>query len=215
LDLLRTIQRIFRRTSLPVVYSKGFNPHMSTSIAQPLSVGMHSIGDYMDVEFTEELDEKCIKDSLNSSAPSGIKILEVVKVKESKEGKKVPQSMALIDAAKYSIKIKYEDTTKLQDELGSLISKDEWNISKKSKNGEKIVNIRGMVKDLKYTIANGELLLAVVVSCGSKENLSADLLAQYIKTNTSGANMEAFVDIMREEMYVKVNEELVPMYLYI
>ena len=33
LDLMRTIQRIVRRAELPVEYSKGFNPHMSLSLA--------------------------------------------------------------------------------------------------------------------------------------------------------------------------------------
>ena len=42
LDLMRTIQRIIRRSGLPVEYSKGFNPHMALSIAQPLSVGVYS-----------------------------------------------------------------------------------------------------------------------------------------------------------------------------
>ena len=36
LDLMRTIQRIIKRSELPIEYSKGFNPHMAVSIAQPL-----------------------------------------------------------------------------------------------------------------------------------------------------------------------------------
>ena len=40
LDLMRTAQKIVRRAKLPVKYSKGFNPHMAMSIAQPLAVGM-------------------------------------------------------------------------------------------------------------------------------------------------------------------------------
>ena len=35
LDLMRTIQRVIRRAALPIEYSKGFNPHMTISIAQP------------------------------------------------------------------------------------------------------------------------------------------------------------------------------------
>lgn len=49
LDLMRTIQRIIRRSGLPIEYSKGFNPHMTLSIAQPLSVGVYSEGEYMDI----------------------------------------------------------------------------------------------------------------------------------------------------------------------
>ena len=49
LDLMRTIQRIIKRSGLPVEYSKGFNPHMALSIAQPLSVGVYSDGEYLDL----------------------------------------------------------------------------------------------------------------------------------------------------------------------
>lgn len=83
LDLMRTIQRILRRSELPVEYSKGFNPHIILSIAQPLSVGVASKGEYMDVEFKEEVDEKVIKDTLNANTPIGIEILDVKKAKEN------------------------------------------------------------------------------------------------------------------------------------
>ena len=43
LDVLKTIQKNIRRAGLPVEFSQGFNPHMNTSIAQPLSVGVYSI----------------------------------------------------------------------------------------------------------------------------------------------------------------------------
>ena len=55
LDLMRTIQRIIKRSGLPVEYSKGFNPNMALSIAQPLSVGVYSDGEYLDLVLTESL----------------------------------------------------------------------------------------------------------------------------------------------------------------
>ena len=55
LDLMRTIQRIIRRSEVPIEYSKGFNPHMALSLAQPLSVGVYSDGEYMDIVLTEEM----------------------------------------------------------------------------------------------------------------------------------------------------------------
>ena len=49
LDLMRTIRRIIVRSHLPIKFSKGFNPHMALSLAQPLSVGVCSEGEYMDM----------------------------------------------------------------------------------------------------------------------------------------------------------------------
>ena len=73
LDLMRTIQRMMKRSGLPVVYSKGFNPHINLSLAQPLAVGIYSSGDYLDAPFEEEIPELKVKEALNNSAPPGIK----------------------------------------------------------------------------------------------------------------------------------------------
>jgi radical SAM-linked protein len=188
---------------------------MNLSIAQPLSVGMYSIGDYMDVVLTEELDENYIKDALNENMPSGIKAFEVVKIKDSNDGRKVPQSMALIDAAKYIIKIKYSETESLNEELKVIEEKNEWSIMKKSKSGEKLADIKPLVKNIDFQINNNLLVITAIISCGSKENLSAELLSRYIINNTSSVCSEAFVDIMREEMYVENKDGLIPIYKYL
>ena len=70
LDLMRTIQRIIKRSGLPVEYSKGFNPHMSLSIAQPLSVGVYSDGEYLDLVLTEELSCEDVINKLNDQRHS-------------------------------------------------------------------------------------------------------------------------------------------------
>ena len=49
LDMLRTFQRAFRRASVPLEYSKGFNPHPLVSFAYPLGLGMTSEDEYADI----------------------------------------------------------------------------------------------------------------------------------------------------------------------
>lgn len=213
LDLMRTIQRMMKRSGLPVQYSKGFNPHINMSLAQPLAVGVYSSGDYLDIAFDEELDENTIRERLNSSAPMGIKVFEAVKVKEE-QNKKVFKSMAAIDAAKYTIKIKYNSIEFLNEDMEKLLNTQQWETIKKSKSGESKVNIRSMIKELKYEIADTILIIHTTVSCGSKENLSPELLAKFIQENTREAKADAFVDIKREEMYALVKRKLVPLYKY-
>ncbi len=213
LDLMRTIQRMMKRSGLPVQYSKGFNPHINMSLAQPLAVGVYSSGDYLDAAFDEELDESTIVEKLNSSAPMGIKVFEAVKIKEE-ENKKVFKSMAAIDAAKYTIKIKYNSVEFLNQDMEKLLNTQEWETIKKSKSGESKVNIRSMIEELKYEIADNVLMIHTIVSCGSKENLSAELLAKFIQENTREAKSDAFVDIKREEMYALMKRKLVPLYKY-
>ena len=209
LDLLRTIQRVVRRTALPVVYSKGYNPHMSTALAQPLSVGMYSMGEYMDIVFSENIEEGHIIEAFNKNAPAGVKLLDAVLVKDPEEGKKIPPSMALVEAAKYIITIKYENTDMLNAEIKELLESSEWSIVKKSKSGEKLVDIKTMIKNFSYAVVSNSLIITALVCCGSKENLSADLVAQFIKNNTSSVSINAFVDIMREDMYVLAEDKAV------
>ena len=76
LDLMRTIQRVIRRADLPMEYSKGFNPHMALSIAQPLSVGVYSDAEYMDIVLVEELEEKEIIDRIQPAYLEVLKSLE-------------------------------------------------------------------------------------------------------------------------------------------
>lgn len=210
LDLMRTIQRIIRRAGLPIEYSKGFNPHMTISIAQPLSVGVYSKGEYMDVVFTEEVDTKVILDKLNENTPSGVSFLDVVKVEKSETGK-APQAMAIIDAAEYIMKIKCTNEKETMASFEKVQNMPQWNILKKSKSGEKEVDIKPLIKDLNVKSSENLLIFEVVTACGSRENLSPSLLADYIKEHVEYIDKEAFVDIERLDMYAYKNNKLVPL----
>lgn len=212
LDVLKTIQKNIRRAGLPVEFSQGFNPHMNTSIAQPLSVGVYSSGEYMDMVLTTVVDEKEIVDKLNATAPSGIKYISATAVPYTEGQKKVPQAMALIDAARYIIKVKYSDLSALEEEMNKLLETKEWITIKKSKKGEKEVNLRTFIKDFSFWIKDEYLVLNVLISTGSREHLSADLLVSYIQEKTSNAVLDAFVNIKREEMYFYKGDKLVPLY---
>ena len=215
LDLMRTLQRVIRRANLPMEYSKGFNPHMAMSIAQPLSVGVYSDAEYMDIVLVEELDEKEIIEKLNAKTASGIKFLEARKVITKDGEKKLPQAMALIDAARFTVKMLCEDSKVVEEKLKTLEENKEWITIKKSKKGEKEVNLRTMIKEMKYWTNENELVLNILISSGSREHLSPDLVASYIKSNIPEIVEDAFIDIKREEMYVCSNNKYIPIYKFI
>ena len=215
LDLMRTIQRVIRRADLPMEYSKGFNPHMALSIAQPLSVGVYSDAEYMDIVLVEELNENEVIDRLNSKTAAGIKFLTAKKVINKEGQKKLPQTMDLVDAARFTIKILCEDAKVVEEKLKELNEKSEWITIKKSKKGEKEVNLKNMIKENKFWISNDELIMNILVSSGSREHLSPDLVVSYIKSNIPEIVDDAFVDIKREEMYVLDRNKYIPIYKFI
>ncbi|MBK5241582.1 TIGR03936 family radical SAM-associated protein [Clostridium sp.] len=209
LDLMRTLQKIVKRADLPVEYSKGFNPHMAVSIAQPLSVGSYSSGEYMDVVLNNELEEKYILDKMNKNTPCGIKILDVVKVIPVEGKKKPPQAMAIIDAAKYTIKLKCTDEEQVKETLKDICKTDKWNIVKKTKTAEKMVDIKSLVHTFDFAVDSFVLCITALVCCGSRKNLSSSLLADFMKDNIQSIDKDTFVDIKREEMYAYKDEKLV------
>jgi len=55
LDVVRLFPRIFRRADLPVVLSSGFTPAPELSYGPALSLGVASLGEYLDVELRADL----------------------------------------------------------------------------------------------------------------------------------------------------------------
>ena len=212
LDLMRTIQRIIRRSGVPIEYSKGFNPHMALSLAQPLSVGVYSDGEYMDIVLTEEMKVADLLARLNEAAPPTIRFFEATPIEIVESVKRVPQAMALLDAGRYIIKLKLVNEENVEEKMASLLNENAWETLKKSKKGEKMADIKPLVKELKYWVKDGELVINALIATGSRENLSADLLARFITSKIENVNTESFVSIKREEMYVLKNNKYVPLF---
>lgn len=211
LDLMRTIQKTIRRSGVPATYSRGFNPHLNLSIAQPLSVGVYSSGEYMDLPLAEELDTQEVLDKLNARSAAGIKFTACTKIIDVEGEKKLPQAMALIDACSYRIKVKYNNTDSLKDELEAMLKDSEWKTIKKSKKGEREVDIKSLVYKFEYEVKDNVLIIETLIQSGSREHLSADLLVKYIKSRTTNVNEDAFVDIQREEMYYLNGDKYEPL----
>ena len=212
LDLMRTIQRIIRRSGVPIEYSKGFNPHMALSLAQPLSVGVYSDGEYMDIVLTEEMKVADLLARLNEAAPPTIRFFEATPIEIVENVKRVPQAMALLDAGRYIIKLKLVNEENVEEKMASLLNENAWETLKKSKKGEKMADIKPLVKELKYWVKDGELVINALIATGSRENLSADLLARFITSKIENVNTESFVSVKREEMYVLKNNKYVPLF---
>ena len=75
LDLMRLMQRAFKRANLPLTHTQGFNPRPSVSIAMPLSVGTESLCELLDFELEgEEIPCEDIMRRLNAVLVKGVKV---------------------------------------------------------------------------------------------------------------------------------------------
>lgn len=78
LDMMRLFQRCFKRAGIRLAYSQGFHPHPRMSIAQPLSLGFISEGEYMEIDTDAALHPVTdIQEKLDAVMPEGMQILFV------------------------------------------------------------------------------------------------------------------------------------------
>ena len=80
LDVMRYFQKAIRRAEIDIKYSEGFSPHQLLSFAQPLSVGVTSDGEYLDMTVNSMVSVTDVMDRLNAVMNEGIKIIAVEEV---------------------------------------------------------------------------------------------------------------------------------------
>lgn len=77
LDLMRTMTRAIRRSRIPLWYTEGFNPHPYMTFALPLSLGMQSECESMDIRIEGEMTNDEILNALQQVMPEGITVTAV------------------------------------------------------------------------------------------------------------------------------------------
>lgn len=75
-DLMKVFERLFRRVSLPVAQSQGFNPRPKMNLVQALGLGIEAHREVLEVELTQPIALDRLIDQLNESAPAGLRFLE-------------------------------------------------------------------------------------------------------------------------------------------
>ena len=126
LDMTRFMTRIIRRAHLPVWYTEGFNPHLYMTFALPLSLGMESDYEVMDIRITDDnFDIGSIPEQLNAVCPPYITFFDVFEP-ILKAG-----AVAFAD-----FKIDFDDDGLLCEALNEFFNSDSIVIEKKTKKGD-------------------------------------------------------------------------------
>ena len=174
LDMIRLFTRIFHRADLPLSYSEGFNPHPKMSVLLPLSVGLESDCEYIDVSFSDGVSMlDCLK-KLKGATPIG---LDIVKISEVLENSAKPKE---IRYAEYKIKT---DCGISHDIIDEFLSRETIEVLKKTKRSEAVTDIKPDIMDLRVSSEN-ELL--AVLSAGSQANLKPSVLISAMEEYING-----------------------------
>ncbi|OON95941.1 MAG: hypothetical protein ATN36_07025 [Epulopiscium sp. Nele67-Bin005] len=203
LDTVRLFQRAIKMAHIPVAYSEGFNPHSKVYFAMPLSVGVSSEGEYIEIKTTKDIDLDETTNSLNSVLPEGIKMEKFVEVEQQ-----MPTLMSQVDRADYVLTLEAPTSPEIS-ELEENLNQDTLIIRKRNKKNKwSEVDIKPLI--INYHIEKNEeqIIINTQIKTGSKANLSPELLLRAICPN----HFDTLVyDIHRKELYNEQEEEVTPL----
>lgn len=170
LDLQTTFNRIINRACLPVWYTKGFNPRIKLVFSTPLSVGTESVCEYLDIRIDREMSCEEIKDRLNAEMTDEFYITEAY----------IPESdFSEIAWASYEMTFKTDNASaELAEKVNKLLTTSPLILVKKTKSGEKEVDIVPLINsvDATYSESDGLLRVKTTVRASAKEYLNPELI---------------------------------------
>ena len=118
LDLHRAWERTFRRASLPLAYTQGFNPRPRINLASALPLGFTSQYEVTDVWLEERLSIDSITRALGIALPPGLEISNAVEVEL-----RAPALQSQLNSAEYTITF-IEEIPNLQSRIDGLLNAD-------------------------------------------------------------------------------------------
>lgn len=80
LDLLRFMDRILRKSGIPVKYSQGFHPRPKISLGNPISLGTDTFNEAMDIELREDMTNEELFKRLNNKCVIGFEFTKVMDI---------------------------------------------------------------------------------------------------------------------------------------
>lgn len=194
LDLQRTFNRVIVRACLPVWYTKGFNPHAKLVFSTPLSVGAQSVYEFLDIRIDRQMDCREIMDRLNRELTDELYILDTY----------LPTSdFSEITWASYDIEICSKGLKEESvGEIRRTLTESPLLLSKKTKSGEKEIDIIPMIHSLKvsYDSMSNTVKLSAVLKATTGEYLNPELLITGLKQNNQilqGDPTEEWYTILR------------------
>ena len=192
LDLMRTMTRAIRRSGIDLWYTEGFNPHPYMTFALPLSLGMQSLCESMDIRIEGEMTDDEICRALQSVMPQGIEITAV------KEPVLDPKFIAF---ARFGVTFEnVADPEKFCREIEAMLSGDSLVVQKLGKKGHKKVmkeiDLLASLQAYELQLDNGTPLLSLTLPAGSVNNVNPSLLCDEILKH----DPDAYYVITRQQL---------------
>lgn len=171
LDINRAMSRALKRAQISLWYTEGFNPHPYMSFSLPLSLGVESLCESVDLRIIGDITNDEIKNRLNNVLPQDIKIVDVYD--DFRDNSEIVYS-------DYVYKFEFKDNEAAFEKIKNVLSSDEIIALKKGKQGRKRVmketNIKSFIDKYSISIRNDVIVLNIRLLAGPEKNLNPSLL---------------------------------------
>ncbi|MCR4896958.1 MAG: TIGR03936 family radical SAM-associated protein [Lachnospiraceae bacterium] len=226
LDVMRYFQKCIRRAEIDVAYTGGFSPHQIMTFASPLSVGLESQAEYMDLKLNSLTSLQEIADALNAVSVPEIRIADVGLLPEN-----AGNAMASVAAADYAVEFRTGkvpaclaegsgqsalDPDKCRAVIDKLLARTEIPYTKVLKKGERILDLRPGILDFHFDEERCALFLRCDAS--SAGNIKPIQVLESICAMEGETLAQYALLVTRLEMYTRKpaaegeeNGELIPM----
>lgn len=171
LDINRVFSRALARAKINLWYTQGFNPRPYMSFSLPLSLGVESYCENVDLRILDDLTDEEIKDRMNNALPLGIRIVDVYE-----------DFMDCHDIvySDYVYKFEFKDNETALEKINAVLESDEILAQKKAKQGKRRIlketDIKQFIVKYNASIRDNNIVLNIRLLAGPDKNLNPTLL---------------------------------------
>ncbi|MBM3148672.1 MAG: DUF2344 domain-containing protein [Chloroflexi bacterium] len=159
LDIMRLWERALRRAGLPLAYSEGFTPHPRIAISAPLSLGMTSEAELVDIHLVRWVSPQNVTTALRQQLPKGMELLESWPV-----GLNVPSLQSQVRFVEYHVEMEQEDAVMdVESAIQSLLSAPELCWQHLRDTGPRYYDLRALIDDV--WLLQSQYLLGMRLRC--------------------------------------------------
>lgn len=171
LDTNRVFSRAFARAKLNLWFTQGFNPHPYMSFSLPLSLGVESLCENVDIRILDDISNDEVKKRVNDALPHGIRILDVYD--DFMDCHEIVYS-------DYVYKFEFLDNEKALEKIKEVLQSDTIMAQKKGKQGKRRVlketDIKQFIEKYSISIRDNQIVLNIRLLAGPDKNLNPSLL---------------------------------------
>ncbi|WP_455493507.1 TIGR03936 family radical SAM-associated protein [Eubacterium sp.] len=171
LDTNRVFSRALARAKINLWYTQGFNPRPYMSFSLPLSLGVESYCENVDLRILDDLTDEEIKERMNNALPLGIRIVDVYE-----------DFMDCHDIvySDYVYKFEFKDNETALKKIVAVLDSDEILAQKKAKQGRRRIlketDIKQFIVKYNASIRDDNIVLNIRLLAGPDKNLNPTLL---------------------------------------